>query len=170
LNTLDDRVTNLEREMKDVRRDVADTRLLASGASEEVGHLRLELRAHTKTLEALRETQLEQRDEMRAGFAKVDERFAKTDERFITLETEMRDGFASNDKRFADLETEMRDGFASNHQRVANLETKMRDGFASSDKRVANLETEMRDGFGKLSLGMAQITALLNIAIKQDGD
>jgi hypothetical protein len=123
--TLDDRVTKLEREMKDVRRDAVETRLLAAGASEEVGHLRLELRAHTKTLEALRETQLDQSHEMRAGFASVDRRFVK-------------------------------------------LETEMRDGFADVGKRFVKLKTEMRDGFGKMSLGMAQITALLNIAIKQD--
>jgi hypothetical protein len=107
LNTLDDRVTKLEREMKDIRRDVTETRLLASGASEEVGHLRLELRAHTKTLEALRETQLEQRDEMRAGFAKVDERFATLEtgmrERFVTLETEMRDHFTTTNMGMAQI-------------------------------------------------------------------
>lgn len=148
--------------MKDVRRDAAETRLLASGASEEVGHLRLELRAHTKMLEALRETQLEQSNEMRAGFTKVDERFAKTDERFITLETEMRAGFASVDQRFVRLETEMRDGFVSVDQRFVKLETDM-------DQRFVALESEVRDGFSKVGLGMAQITALLNIAIKQDG-
>ena len=96
MTKIEDRVTNLEREMAEVRHDVTDA--LA---------IRTELRAHTKTLEALRENQLEMGARM--------------------------------DREFADVRGE-----------------------------VAGLRSEMRDGFTKLNLGMAQITALLNIAIGRD--
>jgi predicted metal-dependent enzyme (double-stranded beta helix superfamily) len=70
LAKLDKRVTKLEREMGDVRK-------LAADASAEVGEVHAMLRAHTKSLEALRETQLEQGSEIRA------------------LRSEMREGFAT---------------------------------------------------------------------------
>lgn len=94
---LEDRVAKLEGEMDEVRRDVSD----ALG-------IRTELRAHIKSLEALRETQLEMGEKM--------------------------------DREFADVRAE-----------------------------IAGVRTEMRDGFTKLNLGMAQITALLNIAIGREG-
>lgn len=80
--------------------------------------MRAELRAHVKTLQALRTTQVEQGHEMR--------------------------------REFADVRSEMRRGFAA------------------VDSRFVGLESEMRDGFTKLGLGMAQIAALLNIAIRKD--
>ena len=91
LAKLDERVTRLEREMGDVRK-------LAASASAEVGDVHARLRAHTKSLEALRKTQVEQGQEMRAGFAAIDQRFAsltgEMNGRFATLEGEMREGFA----------------------------------------------------------------------------
>lgn len=62
---LDDRVTKLEREMPEVRK-------LAAGASTEAGDVHARLRAHTKSLEALRETQLEQGEEFRERFARLE--------------------------------------------------------------------------------------------------
>lgn len=91
MHTLEDRVTKLERDMDDVRRDVTAVRTLASGAHEEVGHLR------------------EPRGEMCAGFARVDAEFA-------------------------------------------------------------DVRSGMREGFTKLNLGMARITALLTITLKEDED
>jgi hypothetical protein len=96
VSELDDRVGRLERDMAEVRRDVAAARILAGGAHEDVANMRIELRAHTKTLEALRETQLEQGQairvlhetqveqgrEMRAGFARVD---AEARQNYTTL-------------------------------------------------------------------------------------
>lgn len=95
---LEDRVTKLEHEMVEVRTDLAE-------------NFRAELRAHIKTLEALRENQLELGEEMR--------------------------------REFADVRTEMRTEFA-------------------------DVRREMREGFTKIGLGMAQMTALLNIAIGRD--
>lgn len=80
LTNLDARVTKLEREMPEARK-------LASDASKEVGDVRTQLRAHTKLLQALRETQVEQGKEMRQGFAEVSQEFAR-------LEGEMRQGFS----------------------------------------------------------------------------
>lgn len=58
--------------------DATAARVLASGADREVAEMRAQLRAHTQTLNALRETQLEHgqsiaelRSELRAGFALV---------------------------------------------------------------------------------------------------
>lgn len=95
---LEGRVTKLEREMVEVRRDL-------------VGTIRTELRARFKTLEALRENQLEMGAKM--------------------------------DREFAIVRTEMRAEFA-------------------------NVRAEMREGFTKINLGMSQMTALLNIAIRRD--
>jgi chromosome segregation ATPase len=58
------------------RVDASAARVLAAGADRDVTEVRAELRAHTQSLNALRETQVEQgnqlqdlRAEMRAGFA-----------------------------------------------------------------------------------------------------
>lgn len=65
LAELTNRVTKLEHEMADVRN-------LASGASSEASDIHVRLRAHTKSLEALRQTQIEQGNEMRQGFARLE--------------------------------------------------------------------------------------------------
>ncbi|MGH3912350.1 MAG: hypothetical protein ACRDTC_02900 [Pseudonocardiaceae bacterium] len=53
------------------RADAGASRMLAAGADHDVSEVRAELRAHTQSLNALRETQLEQAHEMREGFAKL---------------------------------------------------------------------------------------------------
>ncbi|MFD6072796.1 hypothetical protein [Amycolatopsis lurida] len=66
------RVTRLERQMADLAErsaDAAAARVLAAGADRDVAEVRAELRAHTGTLNALREDQNDLRDEMRRGFA-----------------------------------------------------------------------------------------------------
>ena len=68
-------------ELAELERDMGDVRELAASAGAEVGDVHARLRAHTKSLEALRETQLEQSKEMREGFADV--------------RSEMRQGFAT---------------------------------------------------------------------------
>jgi FKBP-type peptidyl-prolyl cis-trans isomerase (trigger factor) len=59
------------------RVDAAAARVLAAGADHDVSEVRAELRAHLQALNALRETQLEQAQEMRAGFGEMHEGFAK---------------------------------------------------------------------------------------------
>ena len=48
--------------------DAAAARVLAGGADRDVSEVRAELRAHTQSLNALRETQLEQGQRMSDGF------------------------------------------------------------------------------------------------------
>jgi chromosome segregation ATPase len=70
-STLETRVTALESEMVVVRQEVAAARALAAGADRDVAEYRAELRAHTRTLNALRETQLEHYAEHKADVAEL---------------------------------------------------------------------------------------------------
>jgi predicted nucleic acid-binding Zn-ribbon protein len=80
LAKLDKRVTKLEREMGDVRK-------LAADASTDVGDVSAALRAHTRSIEALRETQIDFSKELRDQGKRMDAGFAE-------LDGEMRKGFA----------------------------------------------------------------------------
>ena len=104
-----ERVSRLEASVADARKDAAAARILAGGADRDVSEMRTELKAHTKVLNALRETQVEQGKEMRGGFAQVESRFAK-------VEGDMREGFAQvRDEAgagFAQVRNEMGAGFA----------------------------------------------------------
>jgi hypothetical protein len=84
---IDERVTRLEGEVVLARQDAAAARVLAGGADRDVAAMQSELRGHTRSLNALRQTQVEQGRQIRDGFAKVEERFVK-------VETEMREGFS----------------------------------------------------------------------------
>ncbi len=97
MTTLEVRVTTLEHEMKEVRRDGVETRELASGASEDTGNLVAKLDAHKAVLQQLRTTQLEHgkeiaslRKEVAAFTTGVDS--LQRDVRGI--DTELRAGFA----------------------------------------------------------------------------
>jgi chromosome segregation ATPase len=63
---LEQRVAAVESEVKLVRREAAAARALAAGADRDVADYRAEMRAHTRGLNALRETQVEHYAEMRA--------------------------------------------------------------------------------------------------------
>ena len=96
------RFTRLEHEVAELREQVALTRsdaaaarVLAAGADRDVSEVRAELRAHTQGLNALRETQLEQGQEING------------------LRQEMREGFTLQSRRIDELEREMRGGFAT---------------------------------------------------------
>ena len=72
----DDAIRQLRAELALVAADAQAARTLAAGADRDVSEVRAELRSHTRVLNALRETQVEQgraladlRVEMRAGFA-----------------------------------------------------------------------------------------------------
>ncbi|MFE5570645.1 hypothetical protein ACFQ68_37020 [Amycolatopsis japonica] len=71
---LAERVARLERQVADLTErsaDAAAARVLAAGADHDVAQVRAELRAHTGTLNALRQDQVDLREEMRDGFATV---------------------------------------------------------------------------------------------------
>jgi len=63
---LEDDLVRLREDVAVSRADAAAARVLASGADRDVSEVRAELRAHTRSLNALRETQLEQGNELAA--------------------------------------------------------------------------------------------------------
>ncbi len=87
---IDERVTRLEGEVALARQDAAAARVLAGGADRDVAAMQSELRAHTRSLNALRQTQVEQGHEMREGFARVD---AEMREGFARVDSETRKSF-----------------------------------------------------------------------------
>ena len=89
IEDLETRVTALERQVAEVRQDAAAARVLAGAADRDVSEFRAELRAHTNTLNALRETQLEQQ--------------AETRERFTQLEDKVNDGFTKTSLGMAQI-------------------------------------------------------------------
>ncbi|WP_433267276.1 hypothetical protein ACQPZF_01020 [Actinosynnema sp. CS-041913] len=71
LEEIEARLVAVEQQLLLVRQDAAAARVLAGAADRDVSEFRQALNAHTKTLNALRETQLEHQRETRDGFAKV---------------------------------------------------------------------------------------------------
>jgi hypothetical protein len=85
-----ERVTKLEQQMTEVNRKADDAITLARGADRDVADFRTELRAHRKSLEALRDTQIDMLSDMRQ--MKSDMLQVKTD--MHEMKTEMREGFS----------------------------------------------------------------------------
>jgi hypothetical protein len=93
---LESRVAHLEHEVVRLREQVAlsaadagSARVLAAGADHDVSEVRAELRAHTQALNALRETQLEQGQEMRGQGREMRGQGREMREGFATLGTGM---------------------------------------------------------------------------------
>jgi hypothetical protein len=82
-----ERLTRVAHEVGEARKDAAAANILAGGTDRNVVDLRAELRAHTNSLQALRETQIEQGNSL------------------AEMRTEMREGYNA-------LDTKMRDGFS----------------------------------------------------------
>lgn len=94
---LEARVSALESQMRVVRADAAAARVLAGGADRDVSAFAAKLDAHTRALNALRETQLELREtqlEQGAVIGDLNHRVNSLDQRMDSLEREMRGGFA----------------------------------------------------------------------------
>ncbi|MGH3770800.1 MAG: hypothetical protein ACRDRW_05295 [Pseudonocardiaceae bacterium] len=104
-NDLEARVGTLEREVARLREesalassDAGAARLLAAGADHDVSEVRSELRAHTRALNALRETQLEQGRllaEQGEAIAEQGEAIAGQGEAIVSLDQKMSAGFAT---------------------------------------------------------------------------
>lgn len=82
---LEARVAALEARLVEVAADASAARELAAGADRDVSEVRAELRAHTRALNALRETQVEHgraignlQEQMNRGFAEMRGRFDQT--------------------------------------------------------------------------------------------
>ncbi len=80
--SLEERVTQLELELHKLREKVTDTHTLAAHADQDVANFRDEIRAQTRMINALRQTQVEHynhhqadlaevRAEVRAGFSTI---------------------------------------------------------------------------------------------------
>jgi chromosome segregation ATPase len=110
---LEARVRDLEHEvlrLKDSveisRADSAAARVLAGGADRDVSDLKTLLRAHTQTLNALRETQLEQHGKLMS----LDEKVTSLDDKSTPMQAQI-DG----------LRSEMQRGFGTLHTGMAQL-------------------------------------------------
>jgi chromosome segregation ATPase len=75
---LNARVAAVEARLEEVAADAAAARHLAAGADRDVSEVRGELRAHTRALNALRETQVEQGQAIERGFAEMRSRLDQT--------------------------------------------------------------------------------------------
>lgn len=79
------RLTAVEREVALARADAEAARTLAAGADRDVSEVRAELRAHTQSLNALRQTQVEQGQQLVGLKAKVDDMDQRMTQGFATL-------------------------------------------------------------------------------------
>jgi chromosome segregation ATPase len=93
IEELAERVTALESQVREIRTDAAAARVLAGAADRDVSEFKQILHAHTRTLNALRETQVELREELRGELATVNTRIdrleGKVDEGFSMMSVGM---------------------------------------------------------------------------------
>lgn len=93
-----DAIRQLRADLAVVAADAQAARTLAAGADRDVSEVRAELRAHTRVLNALRETQAEQGRaiaSLRVEFAELRVEFAELRGGFAELQVQMRAGFAT---------------------------------------------------------------------------
>jgi len=95
------------------------------------------------------------RQEMRSGFARVDERFARVDERFAQV-----------DREFVSVRQEMREGFARVDERFARVDER----FAQVDRKFVSVRQEMREGFEAVRREMREGYAELAQKIQRNTD
>ena len=86
-----DAIRQLRADLAVVAADAQAARTLAAGADRDVSEVRAELRAHTRVLNALRETQVEQG----RAIASLRDEFGQLRGEFADLVVEMRVGFAT---------------------------------------------------------------------------
>jgi len=88
---LAERVTALEHQVREIRIDAAAARVLAGAADRDVSEFKQILQGHTRTLNALRENQVEQGEQM----AELRETQIEQGERLTRLEREVGEGFST---------------------------------------------------------------------------
>lgn len=93
---LNERVTRLERQMTVIQKDVKDTRTLVAGIDHDVAEMKQTQIGHTGVLNAVREDQLDLRnevqdlrEEMKAGFEETNREFAKVHGKFATMKVSL---------------------------------------------------------------------------------
>jgi len=137
---LESDVAELREQVTLARSDAAAARLLASGADRDVSEVRAELRAHTRGLNALRETQLEQ------GRAIADLQHGMSELR-QELHQEIGGLRQELHQEIGGLRQEL-------HQEIGGLGQELH-------QEIGGLRQEMQGGFATMAAGMAQITTLL---------
>ena len=98
----------MERQVREIRADAAAARVLAGAADRDVSEFKQILQGHTRTLNALRETQVEQGN------------------RLTSLEREMREGLSTMNSRIDGVEHEMRQGFSMVNVGMAQITALLR--------------------------------------------
>jgi hypothetical protein len=96
---LEGRVAAVEHELRRVREDATAARVLAREADRDVSVFGVKLDAHIKTLNALRETQLEMQSRLTLLERKVDDGFARIDQEFALVNQ----GFVKVEEQFSKL-------------------------------------------------------------------
>ncbi|MDT7961611.1 MAG: hypothetical protein RQ971_07075, partial [Armatimonadota bacterium] len=102
------------------------------------------------------------RQEMRSGFARVDERFARVDERFARVDEQ----FARVDERFV----QVNERIAQAEREIESLRAEMRERFAQVDREFEAVRREMREGFEQLRAEMREGYAELAQRIQRNTD
>jgi tetrahydromethanopterin S-methyltransferase subunit G len=114
LQELAERVDRLDRRVTDVSMEAAGARILAAKVDHDIADMKQTLRAHTRSLGALHQTQSEQSQQLRElhvamhdGFAAVetrcggiDGRIEGVDRRLDTFHAETKESFAAVNARF----------------------------------------------------------------------
>jgi chromosome segregation ATPase len=98
LDDLEARVTHLEHSVADVRQDAAAARVMAGAADRDVSEFRQVQSAHTKVLNALRETQVEHgkrldslEDKVSTGFSMMSTGMAQITAMLVNIERKIDD-------------------------------------------------------------------------------
>jgi chromosome segregation ATPase len=89
MSTLEERVAALEAEVTRLREQTTDTHALAAHADRDVAEFRNELRAQTRLISALRETQVEHYEEHKADTGQVKAEVTALRTEMVALRTEM---------------------------------------------------------------------------------
>ncbi|WP_157362109.1 hypothetical protein [Haloechinothrix halophila] len=168
-NDLESRVTALEEQMRVVTADAAAARVLAGGADRDVSAMQDQLRAHTKLLNALRETQVEHGDKLDGINGRLDNlegRFDGLDGRIDGLEGR----FDGLDGRFDNLEGRF-DGLGGRIDGIDGRLDNLEGRFDGLDGRIDGLEGRfdgldgridgVAGGFAKVGADIAQMMAVL---------
>jgi uncharacterized membrane-anchored protein YhcB (DUF1043 family) len=123
------------------------------------------------------------RQEMRSGFARVDEQFARVNEQFARVDerfARVNEQFARVDEQFARVDerfVQVTERIAQAEREIESLRAEMREGFARVDERFAQVDREfeavrreMREGFEQLRAEMREGYAELAQKIQRNTD
>ncbi len=129
---LESRFTKLEFEVTRLREDVASARALAALADRDVAELRTEVRGHHQVVDALRETQLEQGQQIDELHQEIDGLRREQGQQIDELRQELR-------REIDELRQEMRRESDELRQEIDGLRQEIRGGFAMQATSIAQI-------------------------------